>query len=206
MGKAKPDHTPEQPLEDPRWLLLTVAHHRLSERTGDSELAALQLANALQRDLRSMHLEATGKRALIPAGLWAVRGESIPPGQIRLVLYFGTDGLILMRSHPRYPKRLRGWTHVWGPDFDRIQQRKRKRAAGGGSKRKLPDDVVERGKSLLRAELIRDPILAKNIYACAVTMRDQLKLTCGAQTIARWIVKPVRAERKAAESARTFDE
>ena len=81
--------------------------------------------------------------------------------------------------------------------------RKRKRAAGGGAKRRLSDDTIESGKSLMRAELHLDPGWATNLQACCVMVKDQLKLTCHWHTIATWIVRPALIEREAALSAQT---
>jgi hypothetical protein len=128
VGKAALDHTPELPLDDPRWLLFKVAHQRLAERTHDDELAAIQLAKALRQEngQRCMHLSATGERTLLPPGQWAARNDPEPHQRRdvpRLILCFGADGLRVMERRdefPRNPMRLRGWFYVWQPDFDRI--------------------------------------------------------------------------------------
>ena len=76
------------------------------------------------------------------------------------------------------------------------QQRKRKRAAGGGAKRKLPDDLVERGRASFGSELDLQPGWGINFQACCVHVQNRLKLTnCHWQTVGTWIVKPVLIER-----------
>ena len=52
MGKAKVDHTPELPPldDDPRWLPITAAHKRGVERTGDNDLAVIDLEKLLAND------------------------------------------------------------------------------------------------------------------------------------------------------------
>src|SRR5260221_2813340 len=52
MGKAKGDHTPEQPPldDDVRWLSTEAAHKRLTERFSDTALAILELMKALAQD------------------------------------------------------------------------------------------------------------------------------------------------------------
>jgi hypothetical protein len=37
MAKAKPDHTPDLPLDDPRWLPLITAHHLRSEQVSTAK-------------------------------------------------------------------------------------------------------------------------------------------------------------------------
>ena len=51
MGKATRDHTPEHPPldNDSRWLPIEAAHERGVERTGDSDLAVIDLEKLLAR-------------------------------------------------------------------------------------------------------------------------------------------------------------
>ena len=179
MGKAAFDHTPELPLDDPRWLLLKAAHQRLTERTGDGELATLQLTKALSQEsgLRSMHLSTTSERTLLPPGLWAAR----------LILLFGTDGLSVLERRaeaPNNPKRLRGWVHVWHPDFERIWP------AGsapvdhdGDAPPRVRPGPKPRGDwptllaRWLIAVAVENPEQLDNVDALVIEAQDQIKVT-----------------------------
>jgi hypothetical protein len=86
-------------------------------------------------------------------------------------------------------------TALQGPQEPTQQRKPRKRAAGGGAKRQLSDDMVERGKSLMRRELDLHPGWASNIQACCVHVEKRLKLNCHWQTVLTWIVRPVLIER-----------
>jgi hypothetical protein len=92
-------------------------------------------------------------------------------------------------------EELKAGTALPRPQEPTQQPKARKRAAGGGAKRKLSDDMVEQGRSFLRGVLDLDPGWAINFAACCVMVKHPLKLTCHRQTVGTWIVKPVLIER-----------
>jgi hypothetical protein len=87
MGKAKTDHTPEQPPldDDPRWWPIDAARKRRLERTGDNDLAVFDLTELLRQGrLTCMRRSTTtGERKFVAAAEWT--------DQIKL--YFDRDGL-----------------------------------------------------------------------------------------------------------------
>jgi hypothetical protein len=100
-------------------------------------------------------------------------------------------------------EELKAGTALPRPQEPTQQPKPRKRAAGGGAKRKLSDDMVERGKSIVRRELDLDPGWASHFRACCELVKHRLTLTCHWQTVDTWIVRPVLIERgRAAVNAR----
>ena len=100
-------------------------------------------------------------------------------------------GLNKLRN-PELAARIRART---APPEPTLQRKTRKRAAGGGAKRKISDDQIEHGKAIARRELDRDPLWASLSEAFCEDIRGRLKLRCHWQTIETWIVKPVLKER-----------
>jgi hypothetical protein len=122
MGKkAKGDHTPEQPPldDDPRWLPIEAAHERGVERTGDNDLAVIDLEKLLADGrLPCMRRSTTSEeRQRVAAIAW-----------IELIrLYSGKDVSVIYRQ-PLFQSKghyivnpVRGWRFfVWQPVLDRI--------------------------------------------------------------------------------------
>jgi hypothetical protein len=113
----------------------------------------------------------------------------------RALRLFGENlGLNELRNS-EIAEKLKVQTALPRPQEPTQQRKPRKRAAGGGAKRRLSGDTIEHGKSIMRAELGLDPGWAANRQACCVMVKDELKLTCHWQTVAKWVVDPVLAER-----------
>jgi hypothetical protein len=113
--KADAQHTPERlPLEDdPRWLPIETAFQRLTERTGDTALAILDLEQALAQDRLPFMARSTvtGERKRL---VWTGK----------LMLWAGKDGLRVMhRPQPgeRHVLSVRDFRfYIWEPHFNRI--------------------------------------------------------------------------------------
>jgi hypothetical protein len=71
---------------------------------------------------------------------------------------------------------------------------KPKRAKGGGMKRKLRDDQIEKGKALFRTLLADDPTWAEQREASAVHVKKELNLGVHWRTVQRHIIYPVLNE------------
>jgi hypothetical protein len=138
MGKKAGSHlTPEQGAEptlndDALWLAIKAAHERLVERTGDTELATIELMQALaQGRLPCMaRSTVTGERKPVAPTTWT--------DQIEL-LWSRTNGLrVVHRPQPGEPfpnvvKPFRGWVfYVWQPDFETVWPAKPKSAKAKG--------------------------------------------------------------------------
>jgi hypothetical protein len=152
--KAKADHTPNQPpLDDERWMSIEAAHQRGVERTGDNDLAVIDLEKLLADDrLPCMRRStASGERQRVAAIAWT--------DLIRL--YSGKEVSVIYRaSLHRSPggsyvvDQVRGWRfYIWQPDLDRIWP-----PPGGtapvehhdDSDMKEPVRAIDRAKAVLR--------------------------------------------------------
>jgi len=117
MGKAKTDHTPEQPPldDDLRWWPIDAARKRRIERTGNNDLAVIDLTELLKQGrLTCMRRSTTtGERKFVAAAEWT--------DQIKLSC--DKDGLLVAHRHPPgdHWKLLYGWVfYIWQPDLDHI--------------------------------------------------------------------------------------
>ena len=82
MGKANVDHTPDAAIEkmagqlplddDARWLLIEAAHQRRVERTGDNDLAVIDLEKLLAEGSLPCMRRSTvsGERIQVAAIAW----------------------------------------------------------------------------------------------------------------------------------------
>jgi hypothetical protein len=138
MGKKAGSHlTPEQSAEptlndDALWLAIKAAYERLVERTGDTELATIELMQALAQDRLPCMARSTvtGERKPVAPTTWTDQIE---------MLWSRTNGLrVVHRPQPGEPfpnvvKPFRGWVfYVWQPDFETVWPAKPKSAKAKG--------------------------------------------------------------------------
>jgi hypothetical protein len=71
----------------------------------------------------------------------------------------------------------------------------RRRAKGGGMKRKLSDEQITRGRQMFRKMLSADPGWADQRQAAALLIIEKLKLAVHPRTVQRHIINPVLEER-----------
>ena len=122
MGKkAKADHTPEQPPldDDPRWLPIEAAHGRGVERTGDNDLAVIDLEKLLAEGrLPCMRRSTTsGERVRVAAIAWT---ELIRLSSGKEVSVIYRKPLSQSKGH-FIVNPVRDWRFfVWQPVLDRI--------------------------------------------------------------------------------------
>jgi hypothetical protein len=151
MGKAKADHTPEQPPldDDAHWLPIEAAHQRGVERTGDNDLAVIDLEKLLSGDrLPCMRRSTTsGERVRVAAIAWTdlIRLYS---GKEVSVIYLKP----LSQSKGQYiVNPVRGWRFfVWQPDLDRIWPL----PAGSASVEHDDNDLKEPVRAIGRAKVV----------------------------------------------------
>src|SRR5262245_60987510 len=141
---------PDLPLDDPRWMPVDAAHKRMCEPTGEPQLAARDLTEALARErdgLRSMRRSIHGadpERELLPPLYWVVHdvrwmrrevGEPILAVCRRDRRHaVGPDGFIGPSfSYVYYgwlPDLERLWPTVFPPPTLPPEKKKRKKAPG----------------------------------------------------------------------------
>jgi hypothetical protein len=116
----------ELPIDDPRWMPVVEAHKRQCELTGEPQLAARELTEAMARErdgTRSMRRSIYGAdpdRELLPPSHWT-----------KCQLWWRSEAKTLIvrsrdRSDPKGPDGDIGQSHsyayyVWRPDLEKIQ-------------------------------------------------------------------------------------
>ena len=122
MGEAAREHTPELPLDDPRWLLFRAAHQRLAERTHDDELAVIDLMELLaQGRLPCMaRSTVTGERKRVAATAWVDEIELLFWKNRPRVFSRHPSMCMVARRPTQVREQVHGWFYVWQPDLDRI--------------------------------------------------------------------------------------
>ena len=201
------------PLDDPRWCPMKEAIEARQQQTGSMPLAIIDLEQAMKGGkLPSMRRdELTGKRELLDDAYWIDHYMDVSPiyGSVSYYRRSGERPADQPRRwfehHTHWPDTsVGGAFFVWRPALDRCsaprqsrsRKPKRKRAAGGGAKPVLSDEVVERGKNFFRGELDLDHSWrTSKPEACSLHVKDALKLGCSWETVFTWIVKPVLIER-----------
>ena len=161
MGKAKTDHTPEQPPldDDAHWLPIEAAHKRGVERTGDNDLAVIDLEKLLAEDLPCMRRSTTtGERVRVAAIAWTelISLETTSDGA--RVIY--RKPLAQFKRH-HIVNPVRGWRFsVWQPVLDRIWP-----PAGSAS--------IDHEEPLLKINRAKAALL--HLYPSKTTMPGSLK-------------------------------
>ena len=124
VRKGKRNDADDLPLDDRRWLTLTMAHHTLSEQLiGErfSPLASSHLMEGLRSGkLRCMRESRTNpsERERVPASFWQGLRIDVEP-DLRLIQIL--RGLSDPRERCPIFGQVYGWAfYVWKPDFDRL--------------------------------------------------------------------------------------
>lgn len=197
---------------DPRWMPIEVAHKRLMERTGNADLAALDLTNALaQGRLRCLARSInTGESKPVDPTMWS-----------QIELLSGVNVRVVWRDNPEFPhivKPFRGVVfYVWGPDVDELlagkapeESRSRKTRAkkarakeSSGGRPPIPPEVIERAREMYRQMVRADERWAT---ASAESILDHLRkngrVKIGKTVLTDRVIKPVRVEIISGNSSR----
>jgi len=186
VRKGKRDNADDLPLDDPRWLTLTMAHHTRSEQLTGKRFSS-RASSHLMEGLKSGKLRCRresridpSKRELVPSSFW--QGLRIHEDPDVGVIQFRRDRTSQGET-PRDLGQLYDWAYdVWMPDFETLWPAARPvpETRGGSSLRKPGPPPKHEWPLVVAAELIRraktgegDPTAAEMIAHCETAFPDE---------------------------------